>query len=33
VSYVGIGGGGAGYGSTGTAKDQTRGMLELGVLF
>ncbi|MGZ3274347.1 MAG: outer membrane beta-barrel protein, partial [Caulobacteraceae bacterium] len=33
VSYVGIGGGGSGYGSTGTKKDQVRGMLELGFLF
>ena len=33
VSYVDIGGGGSGYGTTGTAKDQLRGMLELGVLF
>jgi hypothetical protein len=33
LSYVGIGGGGAGYGAAGTMKDQARGMLELGVLF
>ncbi|MGZ3371424.1 MAG: outer membrane beta-barrel protein, partial [Caulobacteraceae bacterium] len=33
VSYVGIGGGGSGYGSTGTKKDQVRCMLELGFLF
>jgi hypothetical protein len=33
VSYVGLGGGGAGYGSDGSKKDQVRGMLELGVLF
>ena len=33
VSYVGLGGGGAGYGEDGTKKDQVRGLLELGVLF
>jgi len=33
VSYVGIGGGGSGYGVTGAQKDQTRGMVELGVIF
>jgi hypothetical protein len=32
-SYVGIGGGGSGYGTTGSKKDQVRGMVELGVLF
>jgi hypothetical protein len=32
-SYVGIGGGGSGYGTDGTKKDQVKGMLELGVLF
>jgi len=32
-SYVGLGGGGSGYGSDGSKKDQVRGMLELGVLF
>jgi hypothetical protein len=33
LSYVGIGGGGSGYGVKGTDTDQLRGMLELGVLF
>ena len=33
VSYTGLGGGGSGYGTDGTKKDQVRGMLELGVLF
>jgi hypothetical protein len=33
VSYVGLGGGGSGYGTDGTKKDQVRGMLELGILF
>jgi len=33
VSYVGIGGGGSGYGVDGSKKDQVRGLLELGVLF
>jgi hypothetical protein len=33
VSYVGLGGGGLGYGPTGLKKDQVRGMLELGFLF
>lgn len=33
VSYVGLGGGGSGYGSDGSKKDQVRGMVELGFLF
>jgi hypothetical protein len=33
VSYVGIGGGGSGYGTDGSKKDQVRGLLEIGVLF
>ncbi|HEY4029445.1 MAG TPA: outer membrane beta-barrel protein [Caulobacteraceae bacterium] len=33
VSYVGLGGGGSGYGEDGSAKDQVRGLVEVGVLF